>query len=559
MPTGGRTIVRSRHFIAAATGLVATLGLLLPAVGQAESVAAGAAPTTAAVAAADPRPNIVLVVVDDFSMDLLSTMRHAREMRRTGASYRHSFVVDSRCCPSRASLLTGQYPHQTGVLGNVDTPSPEGPTGGFAAFEAHGNFERSVNVQLKASGYTTGFVGKYLNEYSGQTRPPGWSSWRAIIGGAYDGWGFRSTIIRDGALQVREHPTPPESANEARKDRAYAGRVTKEMAVRFIRSHRDDPAPYFLAVAPYAAHSRVTSGGAYPGDPLFPPAFRDRSGDGCGEQRCRRLDARDLPGFADPQGDNRPRYANGEPARQWRRAVNPPAARLTSDLRNRARMAQSIDRLLARVLDTVDRNTYVLLTSDNGLHLGQHRLGRGKGTPFTSDVRVPLLVVGPGVRPGARDEVVSNIDLAPTFEDLAGLTPAPYRSGWSLVPTFGNPGLNRRDATFIEHVDVPREDSTADPDVPFDSAIKSVPSYTAVRTRGALLVRFDLDPTRDGVDHAWEYYEYSRVNWEKTNKYGRSAHAARIERLTRKIERFDACTASVRNDVVPAECRSITE
>ena len=127
------------------------------------------------------------------------------------------------------------------------------------------------------------------------------------------------------------------------------------------------------------------------------------------------------------------------------------------------------------------------------------------------------------------------------------------------MPTFGNPSLNRRGATFFEHVGVPAEDSTVDPDAPFDSAITRIPSYTAVRTRGALLVRFDLDPTWNGEDHAWEFYDYSRFDWEKTNKYGRSAHAERIERLTRKLERFDACSEFVRNDVVPGECRSITQ
>jgi arylsulfatase A-like enzyme len=537
-------------------GLVAALGMMLPAGGPTEPAAAS---TPATAAAADPRANIVLVVVDDFSMDLLPTMHHAMEMRRTGASYRHSYVVDSRCCPSRASLLTGQYPHQTGVRSNYAAPSPDGPLGGFAAFQANGNLERSVNVQLQASGYTTGFVGKFLNEYAGEVLPPGWSWWRAVTGGAYDGWGFRTTFVRDGALKFREHPAPPASASEGRKDRAYAGQVMKQMAVRFIRSHRDDPEPYFLEVAPYAAHSRVNSGGAYPGDPLFPPSFRDRRGDRCGERSCSRLDARDLPGFADPQFDNVPRFANGDPAPQWRRNLNPPTVRLTSDLRNRARMAQSIDRLLARILEVVDRNTYVVFTSDNGLHLGQHRLGRGKGTPFSSDVQVPLLVVGPGVRPGARGEVVSNIDLAPTFEDLAGLTPPSYRSGRSLVPTFGKPNLKRRATTFFEHVDLPKESPTDDPDVPFDSAITRVPSYLAVRTRGALLVRFDLDPGWDQVEHAWEFYDYSRVDWERTNLYGRARYARRIANLTRKLEQFDACSTYVGSDPVPEECRNLTQ
>ncbi|MFL6004404.1 MAG: sulfatase-like hydrolase/transferase [Nocardioides sp.] len=549
--------MRDRLLSAAVVGLITALGILPPTGTTTDSAAANSVLASQAV---DRRPSIVLVVMDDFSMDLLSSMRHAETMRRTGAFYRHSYVVDSQCCPSRASLLTGQYPHQTRVLSNSDASLPEtGPVGGFAAFRNNGNLERSVNVQLQASGYTTGFVGKYLNGYGGGVRPPGWSTWRAIIGDAYDGWGFRSTTVRDGVLGVREHPAPPRSASDARKDRAYAGRVANNMALSFLRSHRDDPRPYFLEVAPYGVHSRIKPS-VYRGDPLFPPAFRDRREGSCGQRSCGQLDARDLPGFGDPQSDNRPRYADGQTARQWRHVHDEPSANvLTRDLRNRAQMAQSIDRMLARILETVDPNTYVVLTSDNGFHLGQHRLGRGKGTPFTSDVRVPLLIVGPGVRPGVRTEVVSNIDLAPTFEDLAGLSRAPYRSGQSLVPTFARPKLDRRDTTFIEHTSVASLDSTGDPDVPFDSAIEKVPSYVAVRTRKALLVRFDLDRSWTGVRYAWEFYDFTHVGWERTNHYGSAKYAGLIDRLTHRMEQFDTCSSVVRDDAVPVECRSLTQ
>jgi arylsulfatase A-like enzyme len=543
--------------VAAATALVAAIGLAFADQGPVESAAA----PPVGPSAADPRPNIVLVVLDDFSMDLLSTMRRAKEMRRAGASYRYSFVVDSLCCPSRASLFTGQYPHQTRVLGNLGTSYPEtGPIGGFAAFEANGNLERSVNVRLQESGYTTGFVGKYLNGYYNKVLPPGWSWWRAISGHAYRGWDFRSTKVVDGTMQAVEHPAPPESASEEKKDRAYVSSVMGRMASGFIRNHRDEPEPFFLEVAPYGTHSRITPG-AYRGDPRFPPAFRDRRGN-CGTRACAELDARDLPGFADSQTDNIPRYPSGEPARQWRPGdAGLSDAALTRDLRNRVKMAQSLDRLLGRILEAVDRNTYVVLTSDNGFHLGQHRLGRGKGTPFTSDVRVPLQIVGPGVTPGSRREVVSNIDLAPTFEELAGLERAPYRSGDSLVPTFGSPDLVRRDATFIEHVGVPTADSgtTTDPDVPYDTSIEKVPGYIAVRTRNSLLVRFDLDRRMAAEDYAWEFYDYSRVPWERTNKYGRSGYATRIAKLTERLDQFEACSAFIRDDVVPAECRSITQ
>ena len=129
------------------------------------------------------RPSFVVVLMDDFSLDLLPTMRQAQVMAREGASYEHAYVVDSLCCVSRSSLLTGQYPHQTGVRTNTaNTPNPVGPLGGFEAFEAYGNPQRSVNVQLQSAGWTTGLIGKFLNEYYlGEgvelpPVPPGWSS-----------------------------------------------------------------------------------------------------------------------------------------------------------------------------------------------------------------------------------------------------------------------------------------------------------------------------------------------------------------------------------------------
>ena len=155
---------------------------------------------------------------------------------------------------------------------------------------------------------------------------------------------------------------------------------------------------------------------------------------------CGRLGVRDLPGYADPRGDNRPRLADGRPGPDWLaepRGMRPAVA--VAALRNRARMTQSADRLVQRILDTVGKDTYVILTSDNGFHLGQVGLALGKGTPYSPDVQVPLLVVGPGVPAGSRGELATNLDLAPTLEDLAGLTPERFRSGVSLVPSLRDP------------------------------------------------------------------------------------------------------------------------
>ncbi len=99
-------------------------------------------------------------MIDDFSMDLVQTMRSARQMKRAGASYSHAFVVDSLCCVSRSSLFTGQYPHQTGVRTNTSGQLDAMPLGGYAAFEGYGNRERAFNVPSRGRA----------------TRPASWAS-----------------------------------------------------------------------------------------------------------------------------------------------------------------------------------------------------------------------------------------------------------------------------------------------------------------------------------------------------------------------------------------------
>ncbi len=492
------------------------------------------------------RPNIVVVMLDDFSMDLVQTMRSVQRMRKAGASYRHAFVVDSLCCVSRSSFFTGQYPHQTGVRTNTSNHGAS-MLGGWPAYDTHGNPERAFNVRLQQAGYTTGFVGKFLNEYEwvpGHALPPvvpGWSTFNTVFGSAYDGWGFASTSVVNQRMRVVDHPAPPASASAAEKDRAYAGTVIGDLAMDFLTRGEAADAPYFLEVSLYAPHSRTQPQGYYPGDPLFPPMFRDRVGErGCGRVVCSKLTVADLPGFGDKRGDNRPRTASGKKARAWNSGRTLPAAVAVRDLRDRARMAQSADRLVTRILRSVGPDTYVVLTSDNGFHLGQLGMGRGKGTAYDTDVRVPLLITGPGVVPGTRKEVTSNIDLAPTFEEMAGLLPAPYRSGRSLVPTLGRPRLVRQSYAFFEHTQ--QTLTGTDPDAAFSgSEMDRIPSYTAVRSRTGLLVRLDLDPRRRRTSWGYEFYSYKRHAFEKRNSFANPRRRAEVDLLMAKLAAFDQC------------------
>ncbi len=514
-----------------------------------------------AAAAPAERPNIVVVMLDDFSMDLVQTMRSVQTMRRSGASYPYSFVTDSLCCVSRSSFFTGQYPHQTGVRTNT-SHGGSAMLGGWPAYDTHGNPERAFNVRLQQAGYHTAFVGKFLNEYEwqpGRALPPvvpGWTTFNTVFGSAYDGWDFASTTLRDQRLQLVQHPAPPASASDRAKDKAYAGAVIGDLAMDLIADREASDAPYFLEVALYAPHNRTNPQPHYAGDPLFPPMFRDRTGRrGCGRVACRKLTVDDLPGFRDARKDNRPRLADGRPARAWNTVRTLAAPLAVRDLRDRARMARSADRLVQRILRGVGPDTYVVLTSDNGFHLGQNGMGRGKGTPYDTDARVPLLVTGPGVVPGARKEVTSNIDLAPTFEELAGLAPVPYRSGLSLVPTLTDPRLVRQSHAFLEHTQ--QTLTGGDPDAAFSgSELDRIPSFTAVRSRTGLLARFDLDPRRDQVVWGYEFYSYQRHRWEERNTFASRKHRDEVAALMAKLAVFDTCRESG-DQPVSAACRGV--
>lgn len=533
-----------------------------------EQPAASTAPSgpTAERPAADDRPDVVFIMMDDFSLELLQTMPQALRMQREGATYRNAFVIDSLCCPSRAALLTGQTPHQTGVLTNTLNDAKK-PIGGFPAFEDNGNLERQFGVTLQESGYTTGYTGKYMNLYNteqgdgprGTVPPvPGWTEWKAILGGGYAGWQFRQTAgeADDGSVETRLHRAPPRSAPERRRDRHYVTNVMARDAVGFIEEHRDDDAPYFLTVATYGPHSAITS--HYRDDPKFPPAFADRAppgdptGGNCGAKDCADLRLADLVGYGDPRGDNRPTYLRRDgsttPAPPWR--TNP--ITLTdedalSKYRDRARMVQSIDRLIKRVRRAAGDDAYVVLTSDNGFHLGQHQLNGGKGAPYDSDTRVPLVVVGPDVVPGERRQYVNNIDLAPTFEELAGVEPPDYRAGRSFADTLADPNAKGARYAFFEHTYAQVQPGEVDLDEWVGGTLEIIPSYIAVRGDRGLLVRLDLDPSWRGTDYAWELYRYD-VPHEDRNVFAEDHDKPWARDLMRRLEAYDDCQ--------PAACRA---
>ncbi|HEX9940761.1 MAG TPA: sulfatase [Thermoanaerobaculia bacterium] len=368
------------------------------------ALAGGAAsPSRMAAPALQARPNIILVLTDDQELGSLAFMPQTRELiAHQGLTFSSHFVPLSLCCPSRATILTGLYPHNHKVYSNFP------PEGGFERFDELGHEETTLATALHAAGYRTALLGKYLNGYprredSGHV-PPGWDEWASPVQGSPYG-AYRYTLNENGS---------PVKYGNALED--YMTDVLAGKATDFIRRASGSGQPFFLYLATYAPHKPATPAPRHAG--LFPdlqalhgPSFNE-------------VDVRDKPARI----------------RNLRRLDDRQIAGIDALYRQQARSLQAVDEMvvgLVRALQETGQlaNTYLFFTSDNGFHLGQHRLPPGKYTPYEPDVHVPLLVRGPGVPAGrAVDALTSSVDLAPTFAELAGATLKVQADGRSLVP-----------------------------------------------------------------------------------------------------------------------------
>jgi arylsulfatase A-like enzyme len=409
--------------IRVASASVLTLALVL-AIPPTRSDHAHAATTTTSVR----RPNIVFILTDDLdatSYDPAQFPELRDLMTSVGLTFTHFYVDDSLCCPSRASILRGQYVHNTGVLNNTT------PTGGFERFHADGRERSTIATWLHARGYRTGLFGKYLNGYpdtvSPRYVPPGWDRWVSPSGGnPYAEYHYE--LNEDG--QLVEYGNQPSD---------YLVDVLSKQATQFITASKRHP--FFAYIAPFVPHEPATPA------PRHADAF---------------------PGLTAPHP---PSYdvqapANSPPWLHDRPPLSPEIQRYIDILyRRRMQDMLGIDDMLHAVVDALQRsgqldNTYIFLGSDNGFHLGQHRLPPGKETAFEEDIRVPLVVRGPGVPHGTTSAMGMNTDLAPTFATLAGASVPRFVDGRSLVPVLhtGRTPRTWRRGALVEHygrVDVP--------------------------------------------------------------------------------------------------------
>ncbi|CAI6088545.1 unnamed protein product [Clonostachys chloroleuca] len=351
------------------------------------------------------KPNIMFVILDDLDYhmtDLSSVMPSVKKhIIDQGTTFPNHYCQVSLCCPARASILTGQTAH------NHNVTDVHYPSGGYQKFYEQKFNKNYLPVWLQEAGYGTYYVGKLLNDISIQNyNNPyvnGWDGIDVLLDPfAYDFW--------SPAFARNKDPWQRYSNN-------YTTDLVSLKSMGFLEDALADDKPFFLGVAPIAPHSEVlvntTSLTATFSAPK--PATRHIG---------------KLVGAQVPRTDNfNPDKPSGA---SWIKTLDQLnntevqqgdewyQARLESLLA----VDEMVDSLFAKLEDSgkLD-NTYVIFTSDNGFHIGQHRLSPGKTCGYEEDINVPFIVRGPGIAKGHTMDVVSgHIDIAPTILEMAGIS-----------------------------------------------------------------------------------------------------------------------------------------
>lgn len=333
-------------------------------------------------------PNVVIIVADDQRADAIGDMPQLQSLLGDqGTTYANGMVPTSLCCPSRSTILRGEYAHTTGVWGNGTS------NGGWRAFRANGGERSNLATWLHDAGYETGLIGKYLNDYDESARnyvPKGWNEWFAMREAAY----YDYNVVHNG-----------QTTHYGENVDDYSTDVVSRAASDFIRSVPIDR-PLFAYVAPYATH------------PPFTPAPRDIGA--CADDHPWHLGA-------PVTFDQLPRHATSwmSKLRPW---SNKKIRSIDRQHRDACETRLALDDLVGNVVDalaTTQRldNTLIIYVGDNGFLWGEHRL-YGKSMPYDAATHVPLLMRMDGVIPAnfTDGRMALNVDIASTIEGATGLS-----------------------------------------------------------------------------------------------------------------------------------------
>lgn len=349
--------------------------------------------------AAAKRPNVLLIVTDDQRANgTIDFMPETRKLfHEQGVMFRNAVATTPNCCPSRASIMSGRYMHNHGVLHNRDNQ----------AELAQLDFESLIANQLGESGYRTGLVGKFLNGWNLATPPPDYDQFAMSLGGFYGtDWNINGDM---------------------RHVERYSTDVVGAQARKFIQdAEGKDREPWFLMVAPFAPHGTLGPDGV-----RLEPAHRHEDAEvGALRENPSRLET-------SPQALlDKPPF--------WRNLVSSyrpgPGAPTAGEARTgQLRMLLAVDEAVASIYEKLrsteeERRTFAIYMSDNGLFWGEHGAPPIKDMPYGPAVKIPMMMRWPGeLGPSEDSRLAANIDIAPTILDAAEITPSSSVDGRSLL------------------------------------------------------------------------------------------------------------------------------
>jgi arylsulfatase A-like enzyme len=441
----------------------------------AQDVEDGGGPNDQQASADQQTPNIVFIVTDDQRAD--GTITQAQnpqvimpqvvdQLKKMGTDFPNAFATTPLCCPSRASIMSGRYAHNTIVSNN------------FGAW----NFKQDPTLQAylhDEAGYRTGIFGKYLNDWDLKRNPVHWDRWGIFNQGYCP---FR--VNEEGTIKdygVFNQPTIAQCG-------LYSTTYVQNQALDFIdQSESDDSQPFFLYLAPFAPHGPAVPDDQYANTDVGPFPHRAVHDEG-------------QPGnLADPLTD-KPDWVQGQ---------FDPTNREVSVRESELRTLKSVDDMVGTVLKRLqtrgEQDTLVAFIGDNGFEWGEHGL-INKDYAYTDSIHIPLIVRYPPVTvPGSTDNrMAANIDLTPTALKIAGLTTnrTPPIDGLSLFDPVN--ARNRLLFESVNHFTYPITDSFRNWASTRTSTYQYIESYA-----------------EDGVTVTFrEYYDLVNDPDEQFNLYG---------------------------------------
>jgi N-acetylglucosamine-6-sulfatase len=519
--------------------------------------------------AAEQRPSFVVIQTDDQTLEELYAAYSAypgapatRAMPNTiellakrGETFNQYYASYSLCCPSRVTLMTGRYAHNHNVRGNVQ------PEGGFSGFQARNAYNHNIATWLQGAGYRTIHIGKFLNGYGeppfneGTVIPPGWSAWHTVENDDSTHYYYGYTLNNDGAISppygesgswvTREYgirdepgcPTAPVNGGPCN----YITDVLDSMADQEIEGTPPNR-PFYLQLDQPAPHGDFRR----PAGPEPPPRYYDWF-------RGAPLPDDHAEGLNEGNVSDKPRFIREAPP------LTPSELHTYRVYYEKQLEAlRGVDDGVKDIVDTLGalhrlRNTYIIFTSDNGFFFGQHRLAGGKFLAYQPSTHLPLLIRGPGIKPGSvSNALVANIDIAPTIAELAGVKPDMSVDGVSLVPYFHDPSLTTRRPilfeSFVETSDVD-EDGEGPGAVPSSSAAKASSASGAGAHASLLAPPKDYEGIRLGPYKyiAWPTGEKELYNLEKDpyelNNLAKDPNYYPVRNfLDRETKRLEGCS-----------------